>query len=253
MENWCSIRVNTLKVSREELKERLEKNYEVNEVPWYDVALLINGRNLTSIEEYKFGYFYIQSLASMLPVIALDPQPGDYALDLAAAPGSKTTQIAMHMQNQGMLIANDSSYLRLKPLRGHLYRLGIICCKITNYDGRRFPSKMRFNRILLDAPCSGLGSHHAHSNYSPNRLNQMAKLQKELLIHAYDLLLPGGRLVYSTCTTRKEENEDVVRHLLNKRNEANLVKPNLSLENDYNIGSRVKLDEFFFIAQIEKP
>ncbi|HLC68973.1 MAG TPA: RsmB/NOP family class I SAM-dependent RNA methyltransferase [Candidatus Bilamarchaeaceae archaeon] len=247
-----SIRVNTLRISPAELKSAMGRYGKVETVPWYPSALIVQGENLANTQEYQLGYFYLQSLASMLPVIALDPQPGEHILDLAAAPGSKATQIAQHMKNSGILIANDDAYMRLKPLGGHIGRLGILNCAVTEYDGRKLPSIMHFHRVLLDAPCSGLGSRFTHSPYSPNRLRQMCKLQKQLLVHAFDLLLPGGRLIYSTCTTRNEENEEVVQRLLDKRSDAKLEKPGLPVPHTYGPGARIELDEFFFIAQLTR-
>ncbi len=247
-----SIRVNTIKVSAAELQEMLARRYSVEQVPWYDNALLVDGKELAHTIEYQTGLFYIQGLSSMLPVIAMQPKEGECILDLAAAPGSKATQIAAAMNNHGILFANDNSFMRLKALGSHIDRLGIINCAITNYDGIRFPSFRNFDRVLLDAPCSGLGSTHAHADFSANRLTQMSRLQKKLLVHAFDLLKPGGMLVYSTCTTRKEENEEVISHLLEKRDAATACKPELPVKFDYELGARISIDEAFFVASITK-
>lgn len=249
-----SLRTNTLRLSPAELQAILEPYGNVEEVPWYPSAFQFSFEGkIGAMLEYTRGFFYVQSLSSMLPVLALDPKSGDRVLDMAAAPGSKTTQIAMHMENQGVLIANDVSFQRLKPVAFHLDRLGILNCMVTCYDGARFPfSPQPFDCILLDAPCSGVGSTHEKTVFSPGRLRMMERVQKDMVVRAYDLLRPGGRLIYSTCTTRPEENEAVIDRLLVKRSGARIEKPNLPVPFEFEKGARVKLDESFFIAQIQK-
>lgn len=255
------IRANTLRISLDDFIVRMQK-YGIKQVEWYRNAFSTEYQDIAKTLEYKIGLFYVQSLSSMVPVIVLDPQPGDFVLDVSAAPGSKTTQMAMHMQNTGVIVANDVSFMRLKSLGSHIDRLGIVNVCITNLDGRRYPRIAKFNKILLDAPCSSMGSRKGVCmEYSENRINSLAKLQKSLLVRAFDLLEPGGTLVYSTCTKTLMENEWVVRHLLEKRKNALLEKVELPFEfsrgesGDLSIDGNVcrfTLDEEFFVAKVKK-
>ncbi len=262
-----SIRVNCLRTEPRELHDALEsQGYAVDKVSWYDCAYTVSGREEKSLGrtiEYQLGHYYIQSLSSMVPAMILAPKPNDIVLDLAAAPGSKTTQMSMHMQNRGVIVANDSSYMRLKSLGSHIDRLGVLNACITNYDGRRFPSGIKFTKILVDAPCSSIGSRKGCISHSENRIRSLARLQTSLILRAFDLLDDGGVLVYSTCTTTIDENEDVVAHLLAKRPNAVIADAGSDIVFDYARGCgqdahinenvvRYELDEAFFVAKIVK-
>lgn len=265
--DFIYIRANSLRVDVKRLKSALSNyGYDIESIPWYKYAYKVSNINSSSLGrllEYQQGYFYVQSLSSMVPVLVLGPTEKDYVLDLAAAPGSKTTQIAMHMGNKGVLVANDPSYMRLKSLGSHIDRLGVLNVCITNYDGRQFPSSVKFSKILLDAPCSSIGSRKGCVAHSVNRIRSLARLQKALLVKAFDLLAENGELVYSTCTTTVEENETVIQYLLSKRGSARLVDVNelLSFEHSYGMCSddslnrlvaRYQLDEKFFVAKVRK-
>jgi len=178
--------------------------------------------------EYLAGHYMLQSAASMCPVMALGPQPGDRVMDMSAAPGGKTSYIAQLMRNKGVVIANDLKPERQKATVANLHRLGvrnaITCC----YDGRKIGAQMRnsFDRILLDAPCSGLGVISRDPSVKVQRtipdVKRCAHLQKELLVAAIDALnhkskKGGGYMVYSTCSVAVAENEEVVNYLLSKR------------------------------------
>jgi len=173
--------------------------------------------------EHLLGYYYIQELASMLPVLALKPVSGEQILDLASAPGSKTTQIASHMKNNGLIIANEVSLGRIKILSSNLERCGVSCAVITKKEGFAFCNKMKklgkkFDRILVDAPCSGEGtlrsSPKTYLMWNIKTVKTLSKLQKKLVSNAIDILKVGGELVYSTCTHAPEENEGVVDYIL---------------------------------------
>ena len=162
---------------------------------------------------------YSQGVESQIPVLVLDPRPGETVLDLCAAPGSKATQIAAHMNNEGMLVANE-------PVRDRFFRLksvvDLMGARVTlkMVDGRRFSSAL-FDRILVDAPCSSEGRFNVHEPkttryWSVRKVHEMAHKQKGLLLNASRLLKPGGVLVYATCTFAVEENEAVVDWLLRK-------------------------------------
>lgn len=171
---------------------------------------------------HNLGYFYLQDLSSMIPALVLDPQPGERILDLAAAPGSKTTQIAQMMKNTGTLVANDVDSGRLSNLSFNLDRMGIYNTVVTHLEGalvgKRFPEY--FDRVLLDAPCSALGvlanKQDVLNWWAQSKVAKFATLQEKLLISAIKALKPGGRLVYSTCTLTPEENELTVQSILAK-------------------------------------
>ncbi len=155
----------------------------------------------------------------MVPPLVLDPRPGDEVLDLCAAPGSKTTQIAQQMNNHGLIIANEPSLSRVTPLRSNCERLGITNVAITRYDGRVFPDYL-FDRVLVDAPCSAEGrarrDFRVCSRSSLKKSLDIQVLQKGLLRRAIRLTKPGGVIVYSTCTYAPEENELVVEAMLDE-------------------------------------
>ncbi|MFB6244778.1 MAG: RsmB/NOP family class I SAM-dependent RNA methyltransferase [Candidatus Nanohaloarchaea archaeon] len=162
------------------------------------------------------GEYYVQEESAALPVEALDPGPGEKILDLCAAPGGKTTQIAGRVDNDGKLIANDKSARRMQSLTANVYRTGSACVSTTNYDGRSFPGSEEYDRVLVDAPCSGEGD-RARRNFLPAEREEsrnLSELQKDLLERAAGLTKEGGKVVYSTCTISPFENEAVVEHAL---------------------------------------
>jgi NOL1/NOP2/sun family putative RNA methylase len=171
--------------------------------------------------EHWLGLLYVQEAVQTLPVIALDPRPGDAVLDLCAAPGGKSTHIAARMGGDGPLVLNEPNGRRQQALLANVNRLGVLNATITGYRGEQFPLRTRFDRVLVDAPCSAEGTLRKEPSLragAPKRtIVRLARLQKRLIVRAYDLLRPGGVLVYSTCTLAPEENESVVAHLLRAR------------------------------------
>ena len=170
---------------------------------------------------YQLGYTYPQAITSALPVLALDIRPGQSVLDLCAAPGGKTTHMAQIMGDTGIVVANDRKHGRITALMANLKRLGITNTVVTNCRGEFLATGMLFNRVLVDAPCSGEGRYRLDKN---GRLTHMKAgatdlpaIQKGLVQKGYDLLAPGGIMVYSTCTINPDENEAVINHLLRKR------------------------------------
>jgi len=164
----------------------------------------------------------------MIPPIVLNPKPNEVVLDMSAAPGSKTTQMSEMMQNKGIIIANDSNFSRLKALKFNLEKAGSINVVITNIDGRRFKRLgLKFDKILLDAPCSSEGTIRgdwkALSRWSERVIKDLSRLQKKLILSAFDSLKDNGVMVYSTCTHAPEENEAVVNYLLKERENARLM------------------------------
>jgi len=171
--------------------------------------------------EYTLGYFHTQALSSALAVVELDPQPGEMVLDLCAAPGSKTSYMAQLMNNRGLVVANEKKWGRLSALVHTLNRLGVTNTVLTMYPGENLPRKCLFDKVMVDAPCSGEGRHRLHQRpplaFSARVKKTLPPQQKRLLLAGFDLLKPGGVLLYSTCTYNPEENEAVTAHLLNNR------------------------------------
>ena len=164
----------------------------------------------------------LQSASSLLPVLALDPQPNEKILDLAAAPGGKTTYVAQLMKNTGVVFANDVKKERLRALQFNVQRLGISNVIVTNYDGRKITKVINnFDRVLLDAPCTGLGIISKDQSIKANKvlmdIRKHSHLQKELLAAAIDCTKKDGVIVYSTCSVSPLENEEVVNYALKRR------------------------------------
>jgi len=215
-----SARINTLKVERADLLERLEAEaVPYQTVGWYSLGLRLGVESPGKLLENLLGYIHIQEEVSMVPPLVLDPRPGEMVLDLCASPGSKTTQISQMMKNRGLIIANEPSLARIAPLRSNCERLGVLNVAITRYDGRRFPRGV-FERVLVDAPCSGEGRERRGpgtlAKSSCKRSIGLQALQIGLLKNAIRLAKPGGVVVYSTCTYAPEENEMVVERALDE-------------------------------------
>ena len=223
-----SIRVNTLKTSPEELIKTLkEKKWEITQLPDNPEIIQIQSElqpgELGTTIEHILGYYYSQEITSMMPILALQPKPEDILLDVAAAPGSKTTQAAALMKNQGTIIANDVSMPRVSILAANLERAGVTNTIVTRHDGsalceRLKQSKLRPNKILADVPCSGEGnirvSPRTFLEWNEKIFKRFSKLQKKIASSALEILQPGGEMIYSTCTHAPEENELVLQSLL---------------------------------------
>jgi NOL1/NOP2/sun family putative RNA methylase len=221
-----SIRVNTLKQPPKNLIEMLkEKNILLRKSRWLDYAYDVvsdEGALLGHSHEYLKGYYYIQSLSSMIPAHILCPQPGESVLDMCAAPGSKTTQLAQLMKNEGTILAVDSDKDRVDALYSNLRRCGVQNTTIMIRNAVEFKDdKLIFDKILLDAPCSGSGTFFGKQpgKQAPNDdfLVALTKLQKDLLRAGLRALKKGGLLVYSTCSLYPEENELVVNEVLKSK------------------------------------
>jgi len=271
-----SIRVNTLKISVHNFQNLAEKRgWELSPVPWCDEGFWIEDKHLDdamqlgNCGEHLMGLFYIQEASSMLPATALlNNKPASLVLDMAAAPGSKTTQLAALMNNKGTILANELSASRLKVLQANLQRSGVSNSCLTHYDAvhlsRYFTES--FDAILLDAPCGGEGTYRkdpkALNNWSLETINSISAIQKELIFSAWKMLKPGGRLVYSTCTLSRAENQDVVKWLqhqvgsqLDIINLKDLFKGTskaLTSEGFLHIWPEIFDCEGFFLACIEK-
>ena len=278
-----SIRVNTLKTTSSEFTSRARSHdWELTALPWYTDGFVIDREDRSqplghSLEHFA-GHFYVQEASSMVPPLVLDPKPGERVLDMAAAPGSKTTQMAALMRNQGLLVANDSSAVRLKALSSNVERIGLLNVVVTQLSGPRLGRLLPgyFDKVLLDAPCTAEGTIAKNpellGRWSENSIKKLSTLQLKLLLGAYYALRPGGTLVYSTCTFAPEENEGVVHEFLSLHPEAVVADfelPGLPLDDGVAEWRGVTFDpqvartkrvwpgnlamEGFFIAHIKKP
>lgn len=271
-----SIRVNTLKISVTDFLALVAPyGWQLTPVPWCAEGFWIEREDeeslpLGSTAEHLSGLFYIQEASSMLPVAALftgDEMP-KRVMDVAAAPGSKTTQIAARMGNQGAILANEFSASRVKVLHANLSRCGIANVALTHFDGRVFGAAVpeSFDAILLDAPCSGEGvvrkDPDALKNWSVQSNLEIAATQRELIDSAFRALKPGGTLVYSTCTLNRDENESVLAWLLEQYPQAVKVeslatlfpsaKEALTPEGFLHVFPQIYDCEGFFVARLHK-
>jgi NOL1/NOP2/sun family putative RNA methylase len=217
-----SIRINTLKIVESDLKERLEqKGFElapIKEIP-YGFNLTKVPLNLGSTHEFLQGYYYIQNVASMFPAVILNPKSSDVVIDMCAAPGSKATHLAQLMKNEGTLVLIDRNKSRIPALEINLRRMGIVNSLVINMDAINLSKlKIKANKILLDAPCTGEGLIRQDPTRKKSRkakdIDKLASIQKKLLKAGLNALKPGGELLYSTCSIAPEENELVVYEVL---------------------------------------
>ncbi|MBS3072753.1 RsmB/NOP family class I SAM-dependent RNA methyltransferase [Candidatus Pacearchaeota archaeon] len=223
-----SIRCNTIKISPSELKKRLEKRWEIKQPFKKHPEIMIVESKLLPGElgkaiEHILGYYYIQEISSMMPVLVLNPKEDESILDLAAAPGSKTTQIASVMNNKGILIANEVSLGRIGILSTNLQRCAVTNSLVIRQTGESLCKKLvnlniQFDKILADVPCSGEGTIRSSPRtvqmFSENLIKNLSNTQKYLAINAIKALKVNGTLVYSTCTHAPEENEAIISYLL---------------------------------------
>ncbi|WP_264384241.1 16S rRNA (cytosine(1407)-C(5))-methyltransferase RsmF [Siccibacter colletis] len=270
-----SLRVNTLKISVTDFLALVAPyGWQLTPIPWCAEGFWIERDDealpLGSTAEHLSGLFYIQEASSMLPVAALFdgcPQP-ERVMDVAAAPGSKTTQMAARMNNRGAILANEYSASRVKVLHANISRCGISNVALTHFDGRVFGTALpeTFDAILLDAPCSGEGvvrkDPDALRNWSVVSNLEIAATQRDLMESAFHALKPGGTLVYSTCTLNRDENEAVCRWLLDRFPGAVEIEPlgdlfpnaraALTDEGFLHVFPQIYDCEGFFVARLRK-
>jgi NOL1/NOP2/sun family putative RNA methylase len=221
-----TFRINTIKADSAATALAIKKqNFRLRPVSWYPDAWILENRShkdLMETEEYKNGLIYVQSLASMIPPLILDPTAGDKVFDLTAAPGSKTSQMAAIMETTGELVANDNNQVRFARLEHNMHNLGVVSprndidwtfiLRLENGPGLCDEYLGYFDKILLDAPCSAearfiLDQPKTFAFWKEKKIKDMAYAQRKLLFAAWNALKPGGTLVYSTCTFAPEENE----------------------------------------------
>lgn len=218
-----TLRVNTIKATTETIKSRLrEAKIEFEEVEWNKDALIIKNvreEEIKKLEIYENGEIYLQSLSSMLPPIILEPKAGENILDMAAAPGGKTTEIAALTQNRAFITACEKNKIRAERLKFNLQKQGVGCVNVMIEDARKLSDFFSFDKILLDAPCSGSGTMSVFdTGFNKELIDRSSKTQEELLRKALKILKTGGEMVYSTCSILAQENEDILKRVLPKSN-----------------------------------
>jgi 16S rRNA (cytosine1407-C5)-methyltransferase len=231
-----TFRVNTLKAKVEEVQAEVEAHgCRLQGVRWYPTAFILREGRLRELQEtnaYREGRLYVQSLSSMVPPLVLDPKPGELVLDLAAAPGSKTTQMACLMRGEGRIVANDSHRTRIYKLQANVALQGARNVEVTRRPGEAIGRTQpeQFDRVLVDVPCSTEGRFQVrepetYQYWKPVKIREMVRKQRRLLAAGIHALRPGGVLVYATCTFAPEENEGVVQGALERFGAAITVEP----------------------------
>lgn len=227
---FTTFRVNTLVLSNDQIRSEL-KNLNAN---WEEldlngtVAFILKNKNekeLQKLDIYKNGEIYLQSISSMIPPIVLNPKEGEKVLDLTAAPGSKTTQMAAMMNNNGKILANEIDKIRCERLKYNLDKQGVKIAEVINEDGINVGKKYenQFDKVLIDAPCSGEGrflldEKDSYSKWSPKMVKELSALQIKLIESAVKACKVGGEIVYSTCTLNREEDEKIVDYAIKNLN-----------------------------------
>ena len=226
-ERKVTLRVNTLKSTTQKIEEELKKNeIEYEKVPWTQEGLIIKNakeREIRKLEIYEKGEIYLQSLSSMLPPIILNPQEGSDILDMAAAPGGKTTQMAALVKNKASITACEMNAIRAERLKYNVQKQGASCVYIMVTYARKMDNFFSFDQILLDAPCSGSGTLDVKNKnlekiFTKKLIEKSKKAQSNLLKKALTILKPGKEMVYSTCSILQEENEEIVKKALTGTN-----------------------------------
>lgn len=217
-----TLRVNRLKTDADTVRRALaDAGIETQAAAWSEDALiLLNAKEdaVSALPMFENGEIYMQSLSSMIPPIVLGAKPEENVLDMAAAPGGKTTQIAALTDGRAMITACERNKMRADRLRYNIERQGAPRVTVMNMDARQLDDLFSFDRILLDAPCSGSGTvtEGSRGQFSKDYLDRTVKMQKTLLDKAIRLLKPEHELVYSTCSVFREENEEVIASALKK-------------------------------------
>lgn len=218
-----TVRINTNKATLNEVKQEfLNEGILFEHVKWYVNSLIVSDKEKVQYTEaYKIGKIYMQSLSSMIPPLILSPKEGDSILDMCAAPGGKTTQMASLSNNMAMITACEKNKIRAETLKYNLEKQGTRKVTLIKEDARRLSNFFSFDKILLDAPCSGSGTINLNDNnlkkyYTEELLKRSIKTQKELLKKATQIIKKNGEIIYSTCSILKEENEDIINEAVEK-------------------------------------
>ena len=265
-----TFRVNTLKSNSEEIEQVLNKlNFEYEKAPWSEDAFILKDAKESDIQEleiYKQGKIYLQSLSSILPPIILKPQEGADILDMAAAPGGKTTELAALTNNKAHITAREMNNIRIEKLKYNVEKQGASCVYIMQKDSRQIDDFFSFDQILLDAPCSGSGTLNFEDKnlekfFTLKLVEKSTKAQLALLRKAIKILKKGQEMVYSTCSILSQENEEIVEKVM-RENKLEIVPINFEgIEHLPILPTKIKgtvcvcpneLYEGFFIAKLKK-
>ncbi|MDF0554351.1 16S rRNA (cytosine(967)-C(5))-methyltransferase [Kamptonema sp. UHCC 0994] len=260
------LRINPLRTTIDEVENALKShNIAVNRIPYLPQALRLNGSigAIYNLPGYNEGWWTIQDSSAQLVTHLLDPQPGETIIDACAAPGGKTTHIAELMQDKGTIIACDKTESRLKKLKQNAERMQLKSIEIHIGDSRNFPNFTNIaDRVLLDAPCSGLGTLHrradARWNHTEKNIEELSILQSQLLANVATFVKPGGKLVYATCTIHPLENENIIESFLTNNHEWQIEPPTLDLpipktpEGYLKVWPQTQQMDGFFIASLNK-
>ena len=226
-----TLRINNLKSNIEKVKQKLDSQGIIyKNVDWYPEALIIENvreDKIKALDIFENGEIYLQSLSSMIPPMIVNPLKGENILDMAAAPGGKTTQMAALSQNEAMITACEKNKIRAERLKYNLDKQGTKRVNVMVEDARNLSDYFSFDKILLDAPCSGSGTiclqeEQSYKSFSKELIERSAKVQEQLLTKALKILKKDGEMIYSTCSILAKENEDVLNKVLSKIN-ANIV------------------------------
>ena len=266
---YVTLRINIVKSNKLEVTKILkEENVEYDEVSWYEDAIIIKNVSedkIRTLSIYEDGKIYLQSLSSMMPPLVLNPGR-ESILDMAAAPGGKTTQIYNLSNGEALITACEKNKIRGDRLKYNLTKQGATRVNVLNKDARELDDFLSFDKILLDAPCSGSGTINLNNENTIKYFNndlvaRSTKVQKELLSKAIDLLKKDHEMVYSTCSILREENEEILENFI-KTNKIEIVPINKELFDGITLLSTTiegticvmpsKLYEGFFIAKIRK-
>ena len=218
-----SLRINTLKTDIVYIKNLFnDLHFNYIEVPWYSSALIlkdVSEEQIRKLEIYKNGYVYLQSLSSMIPPIILEPKENENILDMTAAPGGKTTEMLAISNNKSFITACEKNKIRAERLKYNIDKQGANRVNVMVKDARNLDDFFSFDKILLDAPCSGSGTINSfdlnlEKSFSKDLINRSAKFQNQLLAKAIKLLKPGHEIVYSTCSILAMENENIIQKFL---------------------------------------
>ncbi len=265
-----TFRINTIKTNFEKIKEELEKeeiDFAVSD--FYENAIILNDvdeNKIRTLEMYKNGEIYLQSLSSMLPPLILEPREKENILDMTAAPGGKTTQIAMIANNKALITACEKNKIRYDRLAYNVEKQGAKGINLMQEDSRKLSNYFSFDKILLDAPCSGSGTLYIEDEnlekyFTEELISRSAKTQEILLNKALNILKKNGEVVYSTCSILKEENELILKKIL-KQGKYEIIPINLEKYKTLPLLPTIiegvmcvmptELFEGFFVAKIRK-